>query len=291
MGLKLKFNFVLLTVFLLGFSVSGFLSHRFLHQNAREEIVRNAELMMETAQAVRSYTVSDIRPQLQKVASEEFIPQTVPAFAATETFNRLRQKYREYNYREATLNPTNPRNQAVGWEEGVVQRFRNNASLPEVQGELIDGAERLLYVARPIQIKQEACLSCHSTPQAAPASMLKTYGGNGGFGWQMTETVGAQIVTVPMSLPVKNANRAFNSFMLSLAGIFVFVFLVLNVMLSRLIIRPIAVISAQADAISKGDIDMPEFVLASQDEVGSLAASFNRMRRSLEQAMRLARRQ
>jgi HAMP domain-containing protein len=201
MGLKLKFNLVLLTVFLLGFAVSGFLSHRFLHKNAREEIVRNAELMMETAQAVRSYTVSDVRPQLQKVASEEFIP------------------------------------------------------------------------------------------QAAPASMLKTYGSSGGFGWQMTETVGAQIVTVPMSLPVKNANRAFNTFMISLAGIFVFVFLVLNIMLSRLIIRPIAVISAQADAISKGNIDMPEFVLASQDEVGSLAASFNWMRRSLEQAMKLARRQ
>ena len=54
---------------------------------------------------------------------------------------------------------------------------------------------------------------------AAPASLLKLYGSNNGFGWKHDEIVGAQVVSVPMNVPVENANRAFYTFMLSLAAI------------------------------------------------------------------------
>jgi protein-histidine pros-kinase len=117
--------------------------------------------------------------------------------------------------------------------------------------------------------------------------MLKLYGSNNGFGWKHDEIVGAQVVSVPMNVPVENANRAFYTFMLSLAAIFVAVFVVLNVMLSWIIIRPIARMSAAADKVSIGDFSIAEFPEQGKDEVSILAASFNRMRRSLQQAMKL----
>jgi methyl-accepting chemotaxis protein len=144
----------------------------------------------------------------------------------------------------------------------------------------------MLYIARPIQIKDPACLACHSVPAAAPASMIKLYGESNGFGWKHQEIVGAQVVSVPMTLPIKNANNAFMTFMGSLAAIFVVTFVVLNIMLSVMIIRPIARMSASADKISQGDFNVPEFGKGS-DEISVLGTSFNRMRRSLQKALKL----
>ena len=124
----------------------------------------------------------------------------------------------------------------------------------------------------------------------SPASMVALYGESNGYGWKEKEIVGAQVVSVPMSLPIKNANKAFVTFMGSLAAIFVVTFIVLNVMLSLMIIRPIAEMSESADKISTGDFDVPEFTAKGKDEVAALGTSFNRMRRSLQKALKLIER-
>ena len=290
MGLRLKFNMVLFLVFAAGIAVSAYVSHELLQRNAKQEVLRNAGLMMEAALSIRGYTVKQVKPHLESQLAENFLPQTVPAYAATETFNALRVKYPDFAYKEATLNPTNPRDKAVEWESDVVNDFRNHGSLPEVTGERDTPAGRMLYIARPIQIKDPACLACHSVPSAAPASMIKLYGENNGFGWKHQEIIGAQVVQVPMSVAIKNANDIFLTFMASLAAIFVVTFVVLNVMLSLLIIRPIARMSDAADRISTGDFDVPEFGGRGKDEISILGTSFNRMRRSLQKALKLIER-
>lgn len=287
MGIRLKFNIVLILVFGAGMAVSAFVSHRLLQDNAKQEVLRNAGLMMEAALAIRGYTVKQVKPHLEAQLVENFLPQSVPAFAATETFNSLRKTHPEFAYKEATLNPTNPRNRAVEWEADVVNSFRNNPSLKEVTGERVTPTGGQLYLARPIQIKDPACLACHSVPAAAPASMVKLYGENNGFGWKHQEIIGAQVVSVPTDVPIQNANRAFTTFMSSLAAIFAVTFVVLNIMLSFMIIRPISRMSAAADKISTGDFDVPEFMDKGKDEISTLGTSFNRMRRSLQKAMKL----
>jgi protein-histidine pros-kinase len=287
MGLRLKFNLILIVVFLVGFGVTGWVSHGLLQRNARDEIVRNAGLMMEAALAIRGYTVTQIRPHLEMQLMRVFLPQSVPAYAATETINELRKTHPDYSYKEATLNPTNPRNRATDWESDIIQTFRNDASQKELMGERDTPTGRSLYIARPIQIENPACLACHSVPSAAPKSMLKLYGEANGFGWKHKEIVGAQVVSVPMSLPIQNAERAFRTFMSLLAAVFVAVFLVLNVMLSWMIVRPIHRMSKAADRVSTGDFQIEEFSERGKDEIAVLGASFNRMRRSLQKAMQM----
>ena len=288
MGLRLKFNIVLTLVFAAGISVSAWVSYELLQNNAKQEVLRNAGLMMEAALSVRGYTVSQVKPLLEAQLETTFLPQSVPAYAATEQFNDMRKKYPDFTYKEATLNPTNPRDRAVEWEADAVNYFRNgSASMNELTGERNTPGGRMVYLARPIQIKDPACLACHSVPSAAPASMVKLYGENNGFGWKHMEIIGAQIVSVPMSLPIKNANDAFKVFMGSLAAIFVVTFIVLNVMLSVMIIRPISRMSASADKVSQGDFDVPEFPKTGKDEISVLGTSFNRMRRSLQKALKL----
>ena len=117
--------------------------------------------------------------------------------------------------------------------------------------------------------------------------MLKLYGPSNGFGWQFNEVIGSQIVSVPMAIPVSSANQTFYTFMGSLTTVFVVLFIILNLMLSILIVRPMQRMSAAADRISLGKMDTPELPEAGRDEVALLARSFNRMRRSLEKAISL----
>ena len=287
MGLRLKFNLVLIVVFLAGFAAAGFISRQLLQQNARDEVVRNARLMMETAISVRTYTVTQIAPHLIKQLEEVFLPQTVPAYAATEAILQLQKKYPDYSYKEATLNPTNPRDRAADWEADLVQQFRQHADMQEIVSERQAATGRSLFIAKPIQITNAACLQCHTTAGVAPPTMVKIYGDANGFGWKHNEIVGAQIVTVPMAIPIQNADRALVTFMASLAAVFGVVFVALNLMLSWLIVQPIRAMSMAADKISTGDFNVPEFGEKGRDEMSVLGSSFNRMRRSLEKAMQM----
>jgi protein-histidine pros-kinase len=287
MGLRLKFNLVLLVVFLLGLGVTAYISWGLLQRNAREEIVRNADLMMEAALAIRAYTVDQVRPQLDLQLMRVFLPQSVPAYAATETLSQIKKKYADYSYKEATLNPTNPRNRAADWEADLVQEFKNRSGLTEMIGERDTPSGRSLYIARPIKITNPACLPCHTTPEMAPATMIKHYGPANGFGWKLNDIIGAQVVSVPMTVPIQNAQRAFLAFIGSLATVFALLFVVLNVMLSRMIVQPISRMSHAADQVSTGNFDIAEFSEKGRDEIALLGRAFNRMRRSLQKALQM----
>ena len=117
--------------------------------------------------------------------------------------------------------------------------------------------------------------------------MVKLYGAVNGFGWKDGETVGAQIVSVPMTVALDKADRAFRTFISSLVAVFAIAFVLLNLALSRLIIHPIVRMARAAGQVSTGSFDVPEFSVTGRDEVAVLAVSFNRLRRSLEKAMRL----
>jgi HAMP domain-containing protein len=292
MGLRLKFNLALLIVFAIGFGASAYVSYNLLQRNAREEVLRNAGLMMEAALSMRAYTVGHVRERLVQ-KEDEFLPESVPAFAATEMMNQLRKKYADYAYKEAALNPTNPRDKAESWEAEIVNQFRDDSGLTEHSGLRATDSGPSLFLARPFRIKDGACLACHSTPDVAPVSMVKLYGADKGFGWNLNEVIGAQIVSVPMALPIANANHAFKTFMLSLSAVFAALFIILNLMLYFLIVRPVRRVSAAADRLSAGrtssadqaHLELPE---SGKDEVALLARSFNRMRQSIETLVKAA---
>jgi hypothetical protein len=281
----LKFNLVFLPLLALALGAVAYTARELLQANAREQIVQNARIMMETATSSRTYTTKQVAPLLkhknfklqaavaefQKTIAElpkevdpnapkdmkltsakkayalgqqrflaaqqqlidsvkgkegelldnEFHPPSVPAFAATQIFNYLREKYPNYFYKEATLNPTNPIDRATDWEADIVNQFRNNPKLPEfiVTRDAPTGAA--LVLARPIKVGNVSCLTCHSTPDKAPPEMIKLYGTANGFGWKLDEIIGAQVVSVPMALPVSMADKAWNSLTMWLLGSFV----------------------------------------------------------------------
>jgi HAMP domain-containing protein len=287
MKLIWKFNLVLLGIFLLGFAIAGYVSYRALQANAREEIVQNARLMMEAALASRTYTSTQVKPLLETQLKYAFLPQTVPAYAATEVFNEMRKRHPDYGYKEATLNPTNPRDRASDWEADLVNVFRGSQSSKELIGERDTPTGRTLYLARPIDVSSASCLVCHSSVEVAPKTMVDLYGSANGFGWKFQEVIGAQIVSVPMSVPITRANETFRAFMLSLALVFLATFVLLNVMLHMMVIRRVTRLASIADQVSLGNLDAGDFKSTSRDEIGVLSEALGRMKVSLVQAMRM----
>jgi len=287
MRLVVKFNLVLLVIFALGFAAAAAVSTSLLERSAREDVLQDARLIMESALATRAYTINQVAPLLKKLGDNEFLPQTVPAFAATEQFEALHSKLQDFSYKEATLNPTNLRDRAADWEVDIVNSFRQSPQRTEIVGERETPLGRSLYLGRPIIIRDAACLSCHSTVEAAPKSMIQKYGPANGFGWRLNETVGAQLVSVPMTLPISRANRALYTFLAFLAGIFLAVFVALNAMLRWIVVQRLATLSRLADEVSLGKIDGPDFPASGQDEVSGLAQSFNRMKKSVAHAIKM----
>jgi protein-histidine pros-kinase len=228
-----------------------------------------------------------VKPLLETQLKYAFLPQTVPAYAATEVFNEMRKRHPDYGYKEATLNPTNPRDRASDWEADVVQVFRQSPTNKELIGERDTPTGRALYLARPIDVSSAACLVCHSTAEVAPKTMIDLYGSANGFGWKFQEVIGAQVVSVPMSVPIRRANETFRTFMLSLAFVFLATFVLLNVMLHMMVIRRVTRLAAIADQVSLGNLDAGEFKSRSKDEIGVLTEALARMKISLVQAMKM----
>ena len=287
MSIRLKFNLAMFLVFAMGFGAAIYLVEDILLENAKDEVALKARIMMEAAKSMRSYTVDEIRPLLSQIKTDEFLSQTVPAYAATENMKRLRKTYPEYSYKEAALNPTNPEHKAVSWEEDIIQYFRNYEGVEEYTGVRSTPTGQFLFLSRPFKITQQGCLACHGTAENAPASMIKKYGSHNGFGWKHNEIIGAQIVNVPMAIPIARANKTFNAFMIILAAVFAAIWLVLNIFLHLIIIKRINNIAAKSNEISKGDMTVAEFEQTGKDELASLGHSFNLMYRSLSSAVKL----
>lgn len=288
MNLLWKFNILLFAVFGLGLGLIALEARGFLERQAQADVLREASLMSASANATRSYTEHDLTPLLQETpeAKTTFLPQTIPFFAATTTFDRMRQHYPDYTYKEAALNPTNLRDRATDWEADLINYFRNNPTAEQLVRTRETATGASLYLAHPIRV-EAGCLQCHSRPALAPASLVERYGTQNGFGWTNGEVVGAQIIAVPTSVTAQMAHNGLIELMLDLSLIFLASVALIDAGLYFIVLRPLRSISATADRISQGEIDLDPLTVRGNDEVARVTRSFNRMHTSLKKAMDL----
>jgi HAMP domain-containing protein len=286
MNLLLRINLALGTAFVLAALLLAYVCSRLLETNAQQELMREAGLMMDSAVATFAYNSEEILPLLQEPMQATFLPQSVPFYATTQNFLKLHAQHPEYSFKEATLNPTNPRDRATDWEADLIQQFRNSTQAHEVVGERDTPLGRSLYLARPIRVTPE-CLSCHGSASAAPATLRARYGSNNGFGWQSDEVVGARVISVPLAAAEADAHRALRGIVVAIAVVFSLLLLLANVLVHGLTVRPLRRIARIADALSRGESPAENFPGGGTTEITALARAFERMRISLEKTLKL----
>src|SRR5512147_1782973 len=64
MRLLAKFSLIFVVVFGLGLGAAAYLFYGLLQRNAREQVLHNAQLMMDTALAMRTYTIKQVKPAI-----------------------------------------------------------------------------------------------------------------------------------------------------------------------------------------------------------------------------------
>ena len=287
----IKLNILLLLIFLVVIITSGSILSFILNKNAQRIVSDQALLLIETMGSVRDYTSTKIYPELayRLETDEQFVRPTIPAYSAREIFENLRSRsqYNDFFYKEATLNPTNPRDKADRFETTIVEQFREQPELKQLTGFRRDIASGdLFYIARPLAVTKETCLRCHSTPDLAPPSQIATYGNENGFGWQMNEIVGSQIISVPADRVFKAAWRL-KIIAISITGVFLLLAIILiNIFLKLTITDPLTKMATLSKKISTGDMSI-NFEQNSKDEIGILATSLNRLKVSLQMAMEM----
>jgi HAMP domain-containing protein len=285
-GLRTKFNLLLLGVALIGAGLFSLAAEPLVNAVAREEVLQSSRIMMESAAGARKYTSEQIAPILKPMIGHRFYPQSVSAYAAKRNFDVIHAKFPDFSYREAALNPTNPQDRATDWEADIINDFRAHPGKEEDSLVRSTATGPMLELARPL-VNKPACMECHSTAASAPASMIALYGNENGFGWKPGEIIGAQIVSVPMSASAMRASHIRSLFVIPFVAFLALLFVSVNVLLNFVVVRPIEKIAKTAEAISLGEMKTPEYKYRRSDQIGRLSASFNRMHRSLVEAFRM----
>ncbi len=253
MRIETRFTWIIAFCFCFGVCIAAYVSYGLESRQGYEEIRLKADMLLETGLAVRAYTSDQVAPVLSAAKGDAFYASQVPSFAAQNVMRRLSDKFPDYKYRESSLNPTNLADRATDWEVGLLREFSTDSNRKEIVGETGDGKKRHLYLARPIRIKSEACLQCHSLPNAAPAAMVAKYGPVNGFGWKMGDVVGLQIVEVPVE---PSRIKTINSVLVtvgSLSCIFVLSGVVFLYLLRRYVSRPLENLTRVAHESSMED--------------------------------------
>ncbi|MBV8884599.1 MAG: DUF3365 domain-containing protein [Chroococcidiopsidaceae cyanobacterium CP_BM_RX_35] len=289
-----KFNSLLILGFVISIAMSGIALSSALEQRAQDEVTSQALLLIQTMNSLRNYTQDRVFPLLEHRLETEsaFIPEAIPTYSLREVFENLRKNeaYKNFLYKDATLNPTNLQDKADSFEVELINRFRKEPETKEISGFRMLPKGEFFYVAKPLIITDPSCLQCHSTPKAAPKSLLATYGANNGFGWKLNEPITTQVVSVPSQAVFAEARRSFSIVMGILVGTFLTVILLINSLLKKTVIQRISKIARTAQAVSIGEMNA-NFEESSKDEIGALATAFNRMRDSLAIAMDMLKHQ
>ena len=258
---------------------------------ATSQIDHHASSMMGFMDAVRQYTNNHIDPIIspQNQTSDKFLPESTPSYSSQRVLAYLKANadYANYSYREPALNPTNPLDRADPLETQLIRAFRANADLTVLTGIRQAAGGSSHYVARPIRVSDQKCLACHSTHQAAPKSLVATYGSENGFSWKLGEVVGAQIVSVPIGAIYKAKHDSLGLVGSLNLATYAVTSVVLLAFISRAIVRPMREISARAfeASIHPDRVEFSEKHRA--DEIGRIAQSIERMKQSLLIAMQM----
>ncbi|KAF3888111.1 MULTISPECIES: Tll0287-like domain-containing protein [Nostocales] len=287
--LATKLTTLLLIIFIGGITLSSIAFAHLLNYQAEIAVKSRARFIFQNINAIRQYTNDEVQPVLERhLKEDEFALQAIPSYSARKVFVNLQKQdatYNDFFYKDAMLNPTNPQDLADSFETTIVQKLQQANNLQNItSGYRLMNGEKYFYIASPLALTDSTCLRCHSSPDVAPKRMIKVYGTEHGFGWNLNEINGAQIVSVPANIILVRAHQALMLSIGIITLVFAIAIYVANLWLKRYVIQPIKRVVRVAEAVSTGDFDA-EFDKVSKDEIGSLVEAFTRMKLSLLMAI------
>ncbi len=296
-----KFSVFLGLLALLGCGLTFMTLSSHLNAQAEQAVQERAEILLTSMQAARNYTRDNIQPMLEQNLhpdEDTFIPESIPNFAARTIFSDFRQhspEFKDFLYKEAALNPTNPEDQTDEFEAQLLAQMKAQQSTAEAEqfqitkrsGYRTLNGEKLFYLAQPLVMDDSKCLACHGRSSDAPQYLLDMYGSENGFNWQLNDIVAAQMMYVPANRIFERSQQNLFTVTKSLLSIFGALFLLINLLLWQAVSRPLSILTKTAKQIGSCNINQHQVVQIEdqglgklamrRDEPGQLARSFEYM--------------
>ncbi|MFZ5760194.1 MAG: c-type heme family protein [Thermodesulfobacteriota bacterium] len=281
MGIRARVILMLGICSLLVTLVIGLASYLLTERMALVEAKNKGQLILNSLAAHRSYFMDQQRPLVQALVEENrFYPELMSGFVVVrgiwDVFVRDNTGYR---YKQATLDPRYPPNKADSDEAKMIEAFRRDSTLRQLEGLAEKEGERYFYLARPIRIDEQSCLQCHGDPADAPRDQIEIYGTERGYGWQLNETVSISVIYVSMQEALTRAQRTAGAVFLVGMACFFLALLVVVFFLDRHVIRPIEYLGRRVEEISQGKNMQEGFRPDCDDEIAILARAIDHLRR------------
>ena len=281
-----RFNLALLLLYLLSIGIAAPVIYYVTDRQVNAQADKELRLLVDMVRSIQGYIAGHMRPYLLK--NNLYYSPGFSGIVATglvaENFWKLQPAYYIKN---ASDNPLNQRNRPQPFEEDLLERFRADRSLGEITETGFLNGRRMLVSAAPKESKK-GCLLCHGDPNKAPEEIKRDYGETTGYHYRLGDVVGVSLVAVPLADVQAIATRRSILAIGVLTVLFAIIFVSINILVRRTLVRPILEISEEAHAISQGQMDKP-VQLDRNDEVGDLAHSIELLRRSFVQAMKRMR--
>jgi len=224
-----------------------FIDHNYESEKHRaiEEAKITAESLFALNQAVLDQFMYSIRPKMMKVLQE--IPsQNFDKILTSSIYNIriINNNYNKsgvghYRYKLCTINSRHPSDEADSFEADIIRSFNNDRKIKDFQGiRSIDGKPYYI-ILRPFLPVETSCLTCHSTPEAAPVELVASYGRERGFNWPVDHIISAASIQVPLAASLAAAHATAKISSLYFFG-FLCLFLALTgLLLNLLVLNPL----------------------------------------------------
>ncbi len=284
MGIRSKFTIIIVLFSLVSSLILGYSNYRFSRQAALNEAKDKGLLLFNYIQSSKDFFRKHQRPLIADllVDKERFYPEIMSGFVVQRMeYDIFKRRNTGFEFKQATLDPLWPDNKANNDEKQLIDYFTKNPDTGKREGTMMRKGQEFFYIAEPVSVNKKFCLKCHSDPAMAPQDQKDIYGTENGYNWKLGDIVGVSIVYISVSEAIANAKK--NAMYLFVIGSSFLLITILCIwfFLDKKIVTPITKLSNLAEDISIGKNLDQRIVISSDDEVGTLAASINRLQNSV----------
>ncbi|MGI0493706.1 c-type heme family protein [Alkalinema pantanalense CENA528] len=282
-SLRLKFIAVISLCLLVSVAVGTWYLESIQSKTFEQEARSRSEIVLNFGEANRKFVSKDLRPTIETYTSDFVLEAMSATFSTRRIFEYFNELLPEYLYRQPTLNPLNPTDQADDFETQIIQNFQTDRSLQEVTGYRTLNHQEAFYIAKPIQV-ESSCLKCHWSPDTAPAKLVEKYGRTQGYGWKVGDIISTLMIYVPTQDLRANQTALTHTVLTTFAALAIVLIGLIYLFFDRLVNRRLRSMVRVMGQVAATPNSTTRLYDRSQDELGLLAQSFNRMAHSLEEA-------
>ncbi|MBU0730758.1 MAG: DUF3365 domain-containing protein [Proteobacteria bacterium] len=293
MSISTRFSITISSLFFAAGIIIILLVNYHMRHQALIEAESKAMIILNHNLAIHSFYSHELKPKLFEFSdpfrpAEYFEPAWMSSTYAIRQITKLFEPIstEEYYYKECAINARSPLNEADAFEKAFISELNSKPELTNQTSIRIIDEVPFFVVLRRGESMEQSCLRCHTTPDQAPADLVKYYGPERSFNRELDEVVSAVSIRIPLDRAYANANKITIQLGAILLGVlFLLYFLIIQIN-KKQIIKPILRIKDKALKIANKETPLGEEIpLPDGKELQEMTTAFNTMSKELRRNM------